>query len=69
VLASYLADTKRFGLPWATMNMVEESAITLAPGASGTVRIDYKRADGPRAFHQARGRAFCGTACPHRLLI
>lgn len=50
VLTSYLADTQRFGLPWATMNMVEEGTIILAPGASGTVRIDYKRADGTKGF-------------------
>jgi len=50
VLTSYLADTTRFGLPWATMNLVEEPTITLAPGASGTVRVDYKRANGTKGF-------------------
>ena len=50
ILTGYLADTTRFGLPWATMNIVEEPTITLAAGASGIVRVDYKRAAGTRGF-------------------
>ncbi len=50
VLATYLADTTRFGVPWATRTMVAEATITLAPGASGVVRLDYKRDNGARGF-------------------
>jgi len=32
------------------MYLVEEAAITLAPGTSDIVRVDYKRADGTRGF-------------------
>ncbi|TAK32117.1 MAG: PKD domain-containing protein [Chloroflexota bacterium] len=50
VLSNYLADTTRFGVPWATMSRVEEGFITLAPHTGGTVRVDYKWADGTRGF-------------------
>jgi uncharacterized repeat protein (TIGR01451 family) len=50
VLSEYLADTTRFGLPWATMNLVEEVSITLDPNETGSVRVDYKRADGTKGF-------------------
>jgi uncharacterized repeat protein (TIGR01451 family) len=63
VLASYLADTTRFGLPWATMNLVEESTIILAPGASGTVRVDYKRANGTKGFSPRSETCFPGAGC------
>ena len=63
VLASYLADTTRFGVPWATMNMVEEAAITLAPGASGVVRVDYKREHGAKGFSPRSKTCIPGAGC------
>jgi uncharacterized repeat protein (TIGR01451 family) len=50
LLAGYLADTTRFLLPWATMHQVEESTITLAPGATATARVAYKRANGTKGL-------------------
>lgn len=55
VLVDYLADTSRFGVPWGTMNKVDEVPLTLEAGQTGTLRIYYKRTDGTRGLSPREG--------------
>jgi uncharacterized repeat protein (TIGR01451 family) len=63
IIANYLADTTRLGLPWAAMNLTEEGSITLDPGASGEVRIDYKRSNGNKGLSPRSGMCFPLSGC------
>lgn len=63
VLSDYLADTTRFGVPWNTLNMVEQASIILGPGEGRTVRIDYKRGDGSKGFSPREAGCLPGVGC------
>ena len=52
VVASYLADVNRLGLPWTQLFLDALAGITLEPGQTATVRVDYlfDTGSGPRGF-------------------
>jgi uncharacterized repeat protein (TIGR01451 family) len=41
-ISRYLAQTTRLNVPWAELWMQDEAQLTLAPGQSGYVKIEYK---------------------------
>jgi hypothetical protein len=57
VVARYLADVKRLGLPWAGLFLEEEGALRLEPGERGVVRIRYLRPtdQGPQGISPREG--------------
>jgi uncharacterized repeat protein (TIGR01451 family) len=50
VFSNYLADVKRFGLPWATMEMTTQAFADIPAGQTRVIRIPYKEEDGTQGF-------------------